>query len=293
MLRIVSDIDGTVLDDGQPDQAVIDYIKSNSEEVVFLTARPESDRGRTEADLERVGISYERLIMAPDDLSVTVPEFKADKVKKMLEDGMRVDEFIDDNGDNRRAVEALGVKVTDPDDIGGDDDSDGERDDDMKALAFSAPTINRNMDANLANLASTPEQLAAELGSKVASLTELASSKEAELVAAQAALADAKVEHEKALAAKDAELAAAQAALADALAKVTAADEAKVTAADEAAKIASKMGIAPLPATASGEPEAVKPENILEQYAALFGDERLAFFRANKRAIHAARNKAQ
>jgi hypothetical protein len=288
MPRVVSDIDGTVLEDGQPVQAVVDYIKANSEEVVFLTARPESERGRTEADLGRVGIEYERLIMAPDDLSMPVAEFKAEEVKKMLEDDMRVDEFIDDNADNRRAVEALGVKVTDPKQIGepGDDSASAW------AGAFSAPLIFRNMEPNLANLQQTPEQLAADLASKAAALSAESAAKDAELTAVRQSLADATAAHEAALAAVTAELETVKAQLADALSKAASLEEAKVDAADEAAKLASQMGIAPLAATPAAEPEAIKPENILAKYEALSGDERQAFYRANKRAIFAARNKA-
>lgn len=292
MPRIVSDIDGTVLEDGQPVQAVIDYIKANSEEVVFLTARPESDRGRTEADLGRVGIGYERLIMAPDDLSMPVAEFKAEEVKKMLEDEMRVDEFIDDNEENRRAVEALGVKVTDPEDIEYDEQDDDESES-AKSGAFSAPLIFRNMEPNLANLLQTPEQLAADLASKASALSAESAAKDAELAAVRKSLSDATAAHEAALASLTAELTAAKAALAEALGKASALEEAKVDAADEAAKLAAQMGIAPLAATPAAEPEAIKPENILAKYESLSGDERQAFYRANKRAIFAARNKAE
>lgn len=292
MPRIVSDIDGTVLEDGQPVQAVIDYIKANSEEVVFLTARPESDRGRTEADLGRVGIEYERLIMAPDDLSMPVAEFKAEEVKKMLEDEMRVDEFIDDNEENRRAVEALGVKVTDPEDIEYDEQDDDESES-AKSGAFSAPLIFRNMEPNLANLLQTPEQLAADLASKASALSAESAAKDAELAAVRKSLSDATAAHEAALASLTAELTAAKAALAEALGKASALEEAKVDAADEAAKLAAQMGIAPLAATPAAEPEAIKPENILAKYESLSGDERQAFYRANKRAIFAARNKAE
>jgi hypothetical protein len=289
MPRIVSDIDGTVLQDGQPVQAVIDYIKGNFDGAVFLTARPESDRGRTEADLGRVGIAYERLVMAPDDLALSVSEFKAGEVKAMLEGDVIVDEFIDDNADNRSAVESLGVKVTDPVQIG----EIGQESSSASSLAFSAPLIFRNMEPNLANLLQTPEQIASDLASKASALSAESAAKDAELTAVRQSLAEATIAHEAALASLTAELTAAKAQLADALSKAASLEEAKVDASDEAAKLAAQMGIAPLAATPAAEPEAIKPENILAKYEALSGDERQAFYRANKRAIFAARNKAE
>lgn len=285
MPRIVTDIDGTILsEEGKPVQAVIDYIKKNSEEVVVLTARWESKREQTVADLEQTGLAYERLIMMPDDYAGTASEFKADQVKAMLEDDMRVDEFIDNDDDNRAAVAALGVKVTDPDDLMPDDSED-----DSDGSAFSARAKGKNMEPNLSL---TPEQLVAALNEKAAALSAESESKSAALAAL-----------EQSAAAKEADLSAQ---LANALtavqslkyeltaanAKLLALEEAKVSASDEAAKIAAKMGVAPLAATPAGEPEAIKPESILAKYEALSGDERQAFFRANKRAIFAARNKA-
>ena len=283
MPRIVTDIDGTILSEsGEPVRAVLDHIAANSEEVVVLTARWESKREQTVADLSAAGLSYERLVMMPDDYEGTAAEFKAEQVKALIEEGLEVDEFIDDNADNRAAVAALGVKVTDPAELTAGTDSDGS--------AFSASLKDKNMEPNLSL---TPEQL-------VASLTEKAAALSAESEAKAAALAAL----EQSAAAKEAELSAQ---LADALtavqslkdeltaanAKVLALEEAKVNASDEAAKIAAKMGVAPLAATPAGEPESIKPESILAKYEALSGDERQAFFRANKRAIFAARMKAE
>jgi hypothetical protein len=290
MPRIVTDIDGTILsDEGKPVQSVIEYIKANSEEVVVLTARWESRREQTVADLEQTGLAYERLVMMPDDHEGTAAEFKAEQVKALIEEGLEVDEFIDDNADNRAAVAAIGVRVTDPDDLAGEDDSD-DSEPDSDGSAFSASLKDKNMEPNLSL---TPEQLVASLTERAAALSAESETK----AAALAALEQSAAAKEADLSAQLANALAAVQSLKDELtaanAKVLALEEAKVNASDEAAKIAAKMGVAPLAATPAGEPESIKPESILAKYEALSGDERQAFFRANKRAIFAARMKAE
>jgi phosphoglycolate phosphatase-like HAD superfamily hydrolase len=89
MPRIVTDIDGTIIDAGKPVQRVLDYIKAEAEEVVVLTNRPESDREKTVADLKATGLTYSELIMNKD--GTPAPEFKAAAVKAMLDDGVEVD----------------------------------------------------------------------------------------------------------------------------------------------------------------------------------------------------------
>ena len=56
MPRIFTDIDDTILKDGQPVERVIDFIDETAEEVVILTNRPESDREKTVADLAATGL---------------------------------------------------------------------------------------------------------------------------------------------------------------------------------------------------------------------------------------------
>lgn len=124
MPRIISDIDGTVLNYGKPIKRVVSYIKANSEEVIFLTNRPESERKRTVEQLKSVGIKYQRLIM--NKTGEEAPAFKSRIIKEMLDDDVRVDEFIDDRADTRRAVKALGVKVTNPRTIDNEDNIDSK-----------------------------------------------------------------------------------------------------------------------------------------------------------------------
>ena len=290
MPRIVTDIDGTILsEEGQPIQAVIDYIKDNSEEIVVLTARYESKREQTIADLKQTGLDYEALVMMPDDYSGSATELKADQVKSLIEADMPVDEFIDNDEDNRQAVAALGVKVTDPDDLSGNSDSD-DSEPDSDGYAFSVRAKGRNMEPNLSL---TPEQLVASLTDKATILSIESATKDAALASLEQSAAAEKADLSNQLANALAAVQSLKDELTAANAKVLALEESSVTASDEAAKIAAKMGVSPLAATPAGEPEAIKPESILAKYEALDGAERQAFFRANKRAIFAARNKAE
>jgi ribonucleotide monophosphatase NagD (HAD superfamily) len=112
MPRIFTDIDDTILKDGQPVQRVIDYIDENGEEVVVLTNRAESEREKTMADLEAIGFEYDALIM--NDSGAEAPAFKAGVIQAELDAGRPVDLFIDNRQDTRDAVSALGVEVMDP-----------------------------------------------------------------------------------------------------------------------------------------------------------------------------------
>lgn len=297
MPRIVSDIDGTVLEQGEPLQPVIDWIKANSEEVVFLTNRPEAERERTVADLERVGISYKELIL--NDTGEEAPVFKAKVVAEMLRKGERVDYFIDDSEANRDAVEALGVDVVDPEDIEG---MDGSKDDEaepedagMAEATFSrSPIVDSTMD--LSHLA-TPEAklkaaieasasavaerdtLRADIEALTAKNLELSGSIEAKVAEVQGKL-DAAV----------AEKAAALEQVAALTAKVEELEAAAKSVAKVAAEKVAAIGLKEPLAVTNATPAGKDAGSILEQYAAIAdASERLAFFNANKRAIFAAR----
>lgn len=281
MPRFITDIDGTLLDRGQPIQEVIDFIDEYAEEVVVLTNRPESDREQTVKDLEATGLEYEDLIMNGGD--APAPEFKASVVKAMLDAGEAVDLFIDNDKANRDAVEALGVTVMDPADI----------------VSGNAEFSLRSIGANIMDAKpNTPEQkLKAAEASISAALSERDSlrvdfealtAKNLELAAAAEKLSGehaAKLD----LLSKELEETKARAVAAEAL--VAELQSKADTVATAAAKELAAIGLEkPLPVTGSAA-QGQDTRTILEQYASLSGAERLAFFEANKRAIFAARAK--
>lgn len=297
MPRIVSDIDGTVLEQGEPLQPVIDWIKANSEEVVFLTNRPEAERERTVADLERVGIAYQELIL--NDTGEEAPVFKAKVVAEMLRKGEKVDYFIDDSEANRDAVEALGVDVVDPEDIEGMDGSKDEEsepeDAGMAEATFSRPPIGDST-MDLSHLATPEAKLKAALEASASAVAErdtLRADIEA-LTAKNLELsgsAEAKVaEVQGKLDAAVAEKAAALEQIAALTAKVSELEASAKTVAKAAAEKVAAIGLKEPLAVTNATPAGKDAGSILEQYAAITdASERLAFFNANKRAIFAAR----
>lgn len=297
MPRIVSDIDGTVLEQGEPLQPVIDWIKANSEEVVFLTNRPEAERERTVADLERVGIAYQELIL--NDTGEEAPVFKAKVVAEMLRKGEKVDYFIDDSEANRDAVEALGVDVVDPEDIegmdGSEDDKSEPEDAGMAEATFSRPPIGDST-MDLSHLATPEAKLKAALEASASAVAErdtLRADIEA-LTAKNLELsgsAEAKVaEVQGKLDAAVAEKAAALEQIAALTAKVAELEASAKTVAKAAAEKVAAIGLKEPLAVTNATPAGKDAGSILEQYAAITdASERLAFFNANKRAIFAAR----
>ena len=81
----ITDIDGTIIERGQPVENVLDYIDELNLDVIVLTNRPESDRDRTVQDLADADLEYTRLIM--NGGSMPAPEFKKGEVKKLLDEG--------------------------------------------------------------------------------------------------------------------------------------------------------------------------------------------------------------
>ena len=275
MPRIVTDIDGTIIDGGKPVQRVLDYIKAEAEEVVVLTNRPESDRAKTVADLKATGLEYAQLIMNKD--GTPAPEFKAATVKAMLDAGVEVDEFIDNDQANRDAVEALGVDVLDPADImPGEEEADPE-----EASAFDHLSKFKNIMSKL-----TPEAELTELRTVALALTaerdDLRATVEKLTVGAADELATAKAD----VSAKDARIGELTAEVTALTEKVTALEATHVSAAKQAAEIVASTGTTPVAAEQQTEAPAITVEQIKEQYASMpAGNERVAFLQKHKAAI--------
>jgi len=284
MPRIITDIDGTIIADGQPVQKVLDYIASEAEEVVVLTNRPETDREKTVADLKDVGLKYDQLIMNKD--GSPAPEFKAGAVKAMLDAGLQVDEFIDNDPANRAAVEALGVEVCDPAEIvAGEEDM--EEDPAEEASAVDRISKFKNAMSKL-----TPEAENAELTKLAVALTaerdDLRATVEKLTVGAADELTAAKAD----IVAKDARIAELTAALEKSAAeanelsaKVTDLSASQESAAKQAAKMVSAVSAEPValtPAPAAGaDADAIKAE-----YLAMSpGPARIAFMNKHRQVL--------
>lgn len=139
MPRIFCDIDDTIIRDGEVYQPVVDFLEEEAEEVVFLTNRPESERERTVADLERTGVEYERLIMNPGE--EPAPQFKARVIKEeYLDKGLRADGLIDNREDTRNAVERLGVRALSPEEVAAYMEAEEQEDDGEEPEAVARPS---------------------------------------------------------------------------------------------------------------------------------------------------------
>ena len=284
MPRFIVDIDGTLIDNGQPVDRVIDYVEENAEEVVILTNRPESERAKTEEDLKAIDLAYERLIMNPGN--APAPEFKASEVKKYLDAGKRVDLFIDNDANNRDAVAALGVEVMDPADIPEPSDV-GEQQDDMnpEPNALDRFTkIKMTIEDKLATVENLAQALTAERDDLRATIEKLTVGSADELASAKADIV-----------AKDAKLAELATALevsakeVEALkAKIADLEASKVTASKEAAKIASSVGVEPT-AIVPGSDEVKAKQDVLATFHSLTDPKAKAdFFAKNAQAIYAS-----
>jgi hypothetical protein len=289
MPRIFTDIDDTILKDGQPVERVIDYIDETAEEVVVLTNRPESDREKTVADLAATGLEYDELIM--NDGTEEAPAFKARVIKERLEAGEAVDLFIDNRADVREAVAALGVEVMDPaavpEVVEESEESDEVEDEVEEAVVPSAKV------ANFRRTSMTIEEQLVQAAASLAGLTaerdDLRTTVEKMTVGASAELESLKVEA-AASSSKVAELTAALEASAkeasELKAKVAELEGSKATASKEAAKIVASFGTEPVELPKGDSPVKMSNADIKAAYLALpAGQARIAFFNAHKAAL--------
>jgi hypothetical protein len=289
MPRIFTDIDDTILKDGQPVERVIDYIDETAEEVVVLTNRPESDREKTVADLAATGLEYQELIM--NDGTEEAPAFKARVIKERLDAGEVVDLFIDNRADVRDAVAALGVEVMDPaavPEVVEESEESEEVEDEVEEAVVPSAKV-----ANFRRTSMTIEEQLVQAAASLAGLTaerdDLRTTVEKMTVGASAELESLKVEA-AASSSKVAELTAALEASAkeasELKAKVAELEGSKASASKEAAKIVASFGTEPVELPKGDSPTKMSNADIKAAYLALpAGQARIAFFNAHKAAL--------
>ena len=285
MPRIFTDIDDTIIKDGQPVEKVIKYIDETAEEVVVLTNRPESDREKTVTDLAAIGFEYDELVM--NDGTEEAPVFKARIVKERLDKGEAVDLFIDNRADSREAVAALGVEVMDPaavPEVAEEEEVEDEVEEEVapEAKVANSRKIKMTIEEQLVKAAASLAGLTAErddLRATVEKLTVGASS-EAEALKVEAAAKDAK------LAELTATLEASAKEASELKAKVAELEAGKASASKEAAKIVASFGTEPVELPKGDSPVKMSNADIKAAYLALpAGQARIAFFNAHKAAL--------
>jgi HK97 family phage prohead protease len=106
----ISDFDDTLFVSGGLNQAVYDYIDAQDVELYVVTGRHESDRDATTALLNKLDVSYSRLIMQPDDMQDSA-KYKGETAKALIADGLDVVFVIENNAEARSAYRDAGVDV--------------------------------------------------------------------------------------------------------------------------------------------------------------------------------------
>jgi HK97 family phage prohead protease len=147
LLAVIVDIDGTLIsNDGVLIQKTYNYLDDMDDTEIFIvTARVISDRDSTVAELDSLGIDYDRLFMK-ENSSVNSVEFKKATAAKLLEE-YNVILAIDNNADNREAFRELGITALDVSDIpdvpSDENNEDEENSLDIRAIDQSAPAFMR------------------------------------------------------------------------------------------------------------------------------------------------------
>jgi HK97 family phage prohead protease len=146
-LAVIVDIDGTLISNGgQLIEKTYNYLDDMSDTEIFIvTARVMADRNSTVAELDSLGIDYDRLFMK-ENSSVDSVEFKKATAAKLLEE-YNVILAIDNNSDNRAAFRDLGITALDVSDIpnvpSDENNEDEENSLDIRAIDQSAPAFMR------------------------------------------------------------------------------------------------------------------------------------------------------
>jgi HK97 family phage prohead protease len=114
---VIVDIDGTLIsDNGELIDRTYNFLDDMSDTEIFIvTARVMADRDETIAELDSLGIDYDRLFMK-ENSSVDSVEFKKATAAKLLEE-YNIILAIDNNADNRAAFRDLGITALDVSDI--------------------------------------------------------------------------------------------------------------------------------------------------------------------------------
>ena len=113
----ISDFDDTLLVDGQLNSYLYSWIRSQQVDLVIVTGRHESDRKATTDLLDKLEVSYSRLIMQPNDQNESA-KFKGEVASKFLADGLEVVFVVENNAEARASYRNAGVDaVYSPNDL--------------------------------------------------------------------------------------------------------------------------------------------------------------------------------
>ena len=119
---VISDFDDTLYVSGGLNQKVYDFIENDEGSLYVVTGRHERDRDATVALLQRLGVSYSKLIMQPNDMQDSAM-YKGDTAKALLASGEEISFVVENNAEARQAYKDAGVEnVYDPASLPGESD---------------------------------------------------------------------------------------------------------------------------------------------------------------------------
>jgi len=140
-LAVIVDIDDTLIRDGQLIQKTYNYLDDMEDTEIFIvTGRNDSTRDETVAQLDSLGVDYDRLFMNPGSTADT-PAFKKATAERLLQE-YNVIIAIDNNPANRAVYRELGITALDVSDVP-DVPSDENDPDEERAVNQDAPAYMR------------------------------------------------------------------------------------------------------------------------------------------------------
>ena len=140
-LAVIVDIDGTLISGGRLIEKTYNYIDDMEDTEIFIvTGRNDSERDSTIAELDSLGIDYDRLFMNPGS-SAQTPEFKKATAETLLKE-FNVILAIDNNPANRKVYRDLGITALDVSDVP-EVPSDESNPDEERAINQDAPAYMR------------------------------------------------------------------------------------------------------------------------------------------------------
>jgi uncharacterized protein len=140
-LAVIVDIDDTLIRDGQLIQKTYNYLDDMEDTEIFIvTGRNDSTRDETVAELDALGVDYDRLFMNPGSTADT-PAFKKATAERLLQE-YNVIIAIDNNPANRAVYRELGITALDVSDVP-DVPSDEDNPDEERAVNQDAPAYMR------------------------------------------------------------------------------------------------------------------------------------------------------
>lgn len=140
-LAVIVDIDDTLIRDGQLIEKTYNYLDDMEDTEIFIvTGRNDSTRDETVAELDALGVDYDRLFMNPGSTADT-PAFKKATAERLLQE-YNIIIAIDNNPANRAVYRELGITALDVSDVP-DVPSDEDNPDEERAVNQDAPAYMR------------------------------------------------------------------------------------------------------------------------------------------------------